>query len=271
MGELVDQCTKSQKIAGLLSIILSIITTILAFVWASHDNDHYTGWLGGFNKCTIHAVVMILGMCFCYTQALMSFRVLHFLGHDLTKRIHAMFHTLTIGAIITGLYNIIKWHNFKHYGHLSTMHSWLGILLILVYFQNWVLGIICFGIQRLGIPIEWKKKYLPSHRFLGIVGLLLATIVMQTGIAQKNWVDGTNGCMYTFSNDSEQNNPASAYTKIGMGCRMGMGIGILIILNCIAALYALWQFPVEIPQTTYVKPTEKLPEIDELLPVQEIL
>lgn len=242
MGELVDQCTTSQKVAGILSMILSSIATILGFWWGSQNNRNYSGWLGGYNDCTIHAVLMILGMCFCYSQALVSFRTLHFLGHDVTKGLHAMWHTFTIGAMITALYYIVQWHNGKRFGHLSTMHSWLGLMLVFIYFQNWILGIINFAFKNVVSP-EWKKKYLPTHRFLGIVGLLLAAVVMQTGIAQKNWIDGTNGCMYTFSNSEEKANPASGYGAIGEGCRVGLGIGVLIILNSFIVFYSLWQFP----------------------------
>jgi hypothetical protein len=244
MGELVDQCTTSQRMAGILSMILSSIAMILGFWWGSHENSNHTGWLDGFNNCTLHAVLMILGMCFCYTQALMSFRVLHDFGHAFAKGFHFLSHSFTVGLMIAALYYIIKWHNGKNLGHLSSMHSWLGLILVFVYFQNWVLGIVSFGLGD-RIPLEWKKKYLPSHRFLGIVGLLLAAVVMQTGIAQKNWIDGTSGCFYIFTDDEEKNNPAAGYTEIGAGCRASFGIGLIIILNTIVALFALWQFPID--------------------------
>lgn len=244
MGELVDQCTPLQRLAGGLSMCLSAIVMILGFWWGSHGNSKHEGWLGGFNKCTLHAVLMLLGMCFCYTQAIVSFRVLHSLGHGLTKFLHFLWHSCTVGLMIAALTFIIKWHNEMKLGHLTSMHSWLGLMLVFIYFQNWVLGIVSFG-GVISLSEEFKRKYLPSHRFLGIVGVLLAAVVMETGIAQKNWLDGPNGCLYTFTDNQYKQDPASGYDEIADGCRAALGIGLILILNTIAAIFALWQFPVD--------------------------
>ena len=142
MGELVDQCTTSQKVAGILSMILSAIVMVLGFWWGSHNNSGKSGWLGGFNDCTLHAVLMLFGMCFAYTQAITSYRVYHYFGHTFAKIIHGFWHTVCIAMVATALYYIIKFHNDQKWGHLSSMHSWLGLFLICIYFQNWLLVII---------------------------------------------------------------------------------------------------------------------------------
>jgi predicted hotdog family 3-hydroxylacyl-ACP dehydratase len=78
MGKLVDDCTMTQRIAGAISMSLSIIYMAVAFHWGSHrnsiDNDNIKpGFLGGFNKCTLHAVLMVLAMGCCYTQGRISY------------------------------------------------------------------------------------------------------------------------------------------------------------------------------------------------------
>lgn len=256
MGELVDQCTPSQKMAGKVSMAISSIVVILTFWWGAHSNTNYTGWLGGFNDCTIHAVLMVLGMCFCYSQALLSFRLLdHYLGHAFAKSLHLFWHTSTLILTSTALYFIIQWHNSTKdgLGHLASMHSWLGLGLVIIYSQNWCLGLLSFFLPGIVTP-EWKQKYLPSHRFLGIFGLLLASMVMETGIAQKNWIDGTNGCLYSLKNtgEGETTNPAMGYDNIDAGCRLSFWIGILIVLNVFLVLFALWQFPEE--KVSYTNP-----------------
>eukprot|EP01036_Dinobryon_divergens_P029283 gene29283-38353_t len=243
MGVLVDECLLSQKISALVSMVLSLIAMIVTYsFWATNNNDH-SGWLGKLNNtCVIHAVLMVTGMGFCYTQAVASFRVMSFLGvgHDVAKGLHGFWHTSTIILVITALVAIINFHNDQNWGHLTTMHSWLGILLLAVYSQNWLLGIFHFLFPW--ASLELRKNYLPSHRFFGIVGLFLAAVVMETGIAQKHWIDGTNGCMYTISTNEERQNPATGYMHIGGGCRAGLGVGVLLIFNCIFAVYALWDF-----------------------------
>lgn len=59
------------------------------------------------------------------------------------------------------------------WGHLSTLHSWLGLFFLTAYLLNFVGGGISFLIPQ--ISPEFRAAYLPSHRFLGIVTLLLAT------------------------------------------------------------------------------------------------
>lgn len=171
----------------------------------------------------------------------MSYRVLNVFGHKTTKVIHGIWHTVTVGLIITALIFIIQFHSDQNWGHLSTMHSWCAVLLLAVYFQNWLLGLIFFAFGDT-IPLEWKTKYLPSHRFLGIVGFFLAAVVMETGIEQKSWLDGSFGCIYTIINTEKWNNPAAHYLDIAEGCRVGFGIGIMIAINAVVAVYALWDF-----------------------------
>lgn len=190
MGSLADQALPSQIVTGILSMILSSIAMIIAFYWGSKPNPKHNGWLNGLDdNCTRHAVLMVLGMCFCYTQALVSFRVLHFLGHIAAKVIHGIWHTCNIGFVAGGLYCIIKFHNMKYWGHLSSIHSWMGLILLVFYFQNWVLGGSIFGVARSFFSGQFKASYLSYHRYFGIVGLLLASVTMLTGIEQKAWLE----------------------------------------------------------------------------------
>jgi len=248
MGILVDEALLSQKVAAVLSMALSLIAMIVSYTYWAQGNDNSEGWLGTIygNKCVIHAVLMITAFCFTYTQAAVSYRVLPLigLGHEPSKFIHSFWNTSTMILMITALVEIARFHNEKEWGHLTTMHSWLGVFLVALYSQNWVFGFIHFVLP---VSVEWRKRYLPSHRFFGIVGLLVAAIVMETGIAQKNWLDDATGCFYTNPDSTAyKEDPATAYFRIDAGCRAALGIGTLFIFNAIFAVYALWDFrPVE--------------------------
>ena len=250
MGVLVDTATPAQKIAGGLSMALSSIAMIVGFYWGSQENPLSeiglpipSGWLGGYNKCTLHACLMIFAMCFAYTQALTSYRVYNFLGHTAAKAIHGLWHLITAAIMLAALILIVQFHNEStQWGHLSSFHSWLGVLLVCIYSQNWILGLLSFGLPGI-MTDDFKAKYMPSHRFLGIVGFFVATCVMMTGIMQKAWLAG-GGCMYVFpsADSAEKYNPAAGYLDIRKGCQMGYGVGLLIILNAIAVMYSLWDF-----------------------------
>lgn len=262
MGVLVDETLPSQKIAAFISVALSLIALIVTYTyWAQRNNG--TGWLGSIsNKCTVHAVLMITGFGFTYTQAIVSYRLFTaIVGHEAAKILHGFWNTSTIILAITAIVKIVSFHNEENWGHLTTMHSWLAIFLLAIYSQNWVFGIIHFIFP---VSIEWKKRYLPSHRFFGIVGILLAAVVMETGIAQKNWIDDSFGCIYSFSGDfpsKYKEDPATGYNLIHKGCRASFGIGILLIFNAAFAVYSLWDFrPVE--EREKDKPYVELPPVD---------
>ena len=58
------------------------------------------------------------------------------------------------------------------WGHLSTLHSWLGLLFLCVYSLNFAGGAVSFLLPQ--VPADFRASYTPSHRFIGIVTLLLA-------------------------------------------------------------------------------------------------
>jgi Eukaryotic cytochrome b561 len=191
MGILVDAATPSQKIAGGISMALSFVAMVLGFMWGRHSfptdssgNVTPNGWLGGMGtdfphwKCTVHAVLMIFAMCFCYSHALVSYRVYHFLGHTAAKVIHGCWHVLTFAIMMAAIVLIIQFHNEVGMGHLFSFHSWMGIVTLGLYSQNWVLGVVSFALPNVVSP-AWKKQYMPSHRFLGIMGAFSAAVTMR--------------------------------------------------------------------------------------------
>lgn len=167
-----------QRSAGILSISISIIIMCWTYVWAARSNNPVEGWLNGFNDCTKHAVLMITGMGFCYPVALLSFRIGgKSLGHDLSKAMHGFFHLATLILVMTALVFIVLWHNDSKLGHLSSLHSWLGVLLLGIYIQNIVGGSSIFG--GFNFSDDFKVKYLPSHRFLGkFIFILLFLLIL---------------------------------------------------------------------------------------------
>jgi len=223
-------------------MVLSVVILLLTFAWwAPHAKVNQDGWLGGYNFCTLHASLMIAAFAFAFVNAAQSFRFLEGFGveHNVTKIVHACWHTLAVGLAIAALYFINQFHLSKGWGHLSTLHSWLGVLFLALYSQNWILGGSFFF--NAFVPLDWKKDYAPLHRFLGVASLLAATIAMETGIAQKSWLDG-DGCLFPLASASELAlSPSLFYSSIKPGCRLGFGIGILVAVNSVLAAFALWE------------------------------
>jgi len=261
-----------------MSYALSISACVLAFWWGSVAKENENGFLGGFNTCTLHAVLMIFAFCFSQTQAVLAYRINHsVLSHLTCKILHGLWHGVVVGVTVAALVYIVDFHNEKKFDHLSSFHSWLGVVLLILYSNNYVLGFLSFTLPQAGSPsrLRWAATYLPSHRFVGMTTFFFSAVVMTTvcgygacvcacsrathrcvvldirirvplcsfpqGIMQKAWLDG-GGCIPAINSLAVQNNPALGYATIPPGCRVGDAVGLLIIANAIVGVYALWDF-----------------------------
>jgi len=243
-----DRVLPSQRVAGVVSIVLSFVVMVLAFVWGATDNPVGTtddpnalpaGYLGGLSDPgTLHAVLMIFGFLFSQAVALMSYRVLSSLPHRTQKIVHGFSHVVTVSCVVAALVFIVQDHVNNGAGHLASLHSWLGVVVLTVFSQNFVLGVLSFALPKDNSParLRWAAAYLPSHRFLGLTTTFLAALAMCTGILQEEWNNG-GSCIYP--NTDPQLDPVAGYTSIPPGCRLANAIGVLIALNAAVACYAL--------------------------------
>ena len=85
--------------------------------------------------------------------------------------------------MVAALVYVVQFHNDNQLGHLSSFHSWLGVVLLAIYSNNFVLGFFSFALPKDGSSsrLRWAASYLPSHRFVGIATFF-------TGAWYRSWV-----------------------------------------------------------------------------------
>ena len=119
--------------------------------------------------------------------------------------------------------------------NLYSLHSWIGIAIITLFYAQQFLGFAAF-IFPVASPI-WRRAYLPLYVFFG--GFIYAALSMQVvlGLVNKT-VD--QGCGYNkhWSYNEPDTNPAEHFDSIYLGCRVGYGIGITVTVISMCALYA---------------------------------
>mmetsp|Transcript_9291 Transcript_9291/g.13902 ORF Transcript_9291/g.13902 Transcript_9291/m.13902 type:complete len:227 (+) Transcript_9291:155-835(+) len=214
----------ARLIAAILAIIFSMVAVILTVYWVYSDFD--TSYLGGLNTNHLlfnwHPVLMVSGMILCAISSLMSFRILPF-DKLIKKYVHATLHTLTIACICLGLTAVFQSSNNPntsaddgYSANLVSMHSYLGIIAIIVYGANYILGFTSFLLfKTLNIAEEIKAALMPYHIFLGICALFAAVIAVETGIMELSselTIDGNPACSYSVT--SADMNPAVHYSII---------------------------------------------------------
>lgn len=182
---------------------------------------------------------MVGGFIFCYTNSLVSFRIMPY-SKSITKPLHAAWHTATLVCVGLGLFAVFQSHNNpeKHagggyYANLYSLHSWLGIAAVTLYLQNYVLGFAYFLFPSWA-SVQARKLYMPTHISLGTFTFAAGTMAVVTGIMEwQAW----NSCKYSVT--EPDTNPALHYSLLSTGCRLSGGLGIVALLTCLLVCYAL--------------------------------
>jgi hypothetical protein len=246
-SELFQHASPMQKSAAYVALISAVVALFFLVAWMGGEHTS-NGCLGGFNFNELifnfHPVFMYTGMIICGLSALLSYRVIP-LPKPMTKKIHGLLHTLALCFIIMGLTCVFVGNNFKSkntphvfYQNLTSIHSYLGLGAVCVYFQNYIFGIYHFLTSLQTVPVEVRKEYKPMHIFFGMFSWILALMAVFAGIME---VQSEIGCYYDLT--APDLNPASHYHLLSYGCKLANGVGVITMLVAVFGLFALFNFP----------------------------
>jgi cytochrome b-561 len=188
-----------------------------------------------------------MGMIFFFVNAAMTYRVLPF-GHDINKVLHICFHTAAVVCVSFGLYAVFRSNNKYpydtytddgtkkdvYYSNLYSSHSFVGISAIVLFYQNYILGLVIFFI---GSP-ELKRNYLSNHIKLGMLAMITALAAVEAGVME---LATEYSCGYQSYNPDY--NPAANYHKESAGCKNLNGIAITVLITVLCAVFTLVDTP----------------------------
>ncbi|XP_033640030.1 cytochrome b561-like [Asterias rubens] len=165
-----------------MSQLFGITMMAVMVIWLQHHVGGFTwGGTGGY-----HPLLLTTALVFLFGEALLSFRTfsrcrLPYLGQ---KAIHATVHTVIIILVIVGLRaaTIAKDGEKVHVHHYS-MHSWLGILTVVLFCAQFIAGCVYYGAERfLREDHPLRAHYPQIHVFFGIFMLALSIGSCLTGL-----------------------------------------------------------------------------------------
>lgn len=98
---------------------------------------------------------------------------------------HAIIHIVTFILVVIGLVAAFDSHNLANppIPNLYSLHSWIGLIAVILFGMQWVAGFVSFLIPGLKEPI--KEMYMPLHIYFGLLGFGFAVIAALLGIAEK--------------------------------------------------------------------------------------
>lgn len=244
-SKLYEETTPLQRAAGIVSVLSIILGLILLITWSNTQSGD--SGLGGYNWdrliFTYHPTFMYSSLVLGSFSAIVSYRILPFTKY-VTKSIHGLLHTGAIVCIILGLTCVFLGNDDKskneynqYWPNLFSLHSFIGLGAVIVYFLNYIFGLIHFVPSLELIPGDLRKTYMPYHVFFGTFAVIASAMAVETGIMEASV---EVGCGYDV--DSADINPAEHYHRLPYGCKLANGVGVLVYLALFTLLYAIYRF-----------------------------
>ncbi|KAG2715861.1 hypothetical protein I3843_03G100600 [Carya illinoinensis] len=160
-------------IAGLILVLVWTIDFRGGLAWESTNKSLI------FN---IHPVLMLVGLIIIGGEAIVSYKSLPF-SKDVKKLVHLVLHAIALILGIIGVYTAFKYHNESGIANLYSLHSWLGIGIIVLYALQWIYGFLIFFYP--GGPGELRSFSMPWHVVFGLFVYVLAVGNASLGLLEK--------------------------------------------------------------------------------------
>lgn len=183
-----------QLVRLVLTTIFLLIPPILLIVYGKEYAS--LKW----DSSITHGIFMLFGFVLFMGTAVTSFRNMPFKSRDTRKLIHALLHTACLLFMIIGWAQIYKIthdnHSHSHESgdshshgnaHYLSVHSWLGVLTMIIFAVTYVFGAVVFNPYLKFIKPSIRMAAKPYHISAGIGVTLLAAAATTTGV--YNYVD----------------------------------------------------------------------------------
>eukprot|EP00066_Takifugu_rubripes_P002401 XP_003964313.1 PREDICTED: cytochrome b561 [Takifugu rubripes] len=165
-----------------LSQVLGLVSVVLAGVWMGQYKGGFA-WDGSAQQFNVHPLCMVLGLVFLQGDAILVYRVFHNEAKRNIKILHGIIHLLALGISIIGFVAVFNFHKVAKIPDMYSLHSWVGMATIVLFFLQWVMGLLFFLFP---VASSWlRASYLPIHVFCGLGLLVMSIGSCLLGITEK--------------------------------------------------------------------------------------
>ena len=233
---------KLQRSAHIAAHMLALLS-VLVVSWWIHMLGGLTLEAKGNSKLIFnyHPLLMIVAFCFM-TIATLSFQ--HYSEWGLTERsqrkfVHGLSWTVATLCGALALIAVFKSHNDETSGYIANLysfHSWIGIIVTILYVLQWLVGLGTFGLGY-GSP-SFKAVAVTIHKYIGPILYQGAAFTICLGIQEK---EGFVGCSYKV--ESADLLPIQHFFEIPLACRVSHALGLIVVVMSILTMFAIQEFP----------------------------
>ncbi|XP_057475185.1 transmembrane ascorbate ferrireductase 1-like [Actinidia eriantha] len=162
---------------------LGVAGLVMVLVWCIHFRGGLAWESSNKNLIfNIHPVLILIGLIIIGGEAIISYKALP-LKKEVKKLIHLVLHAIALILGIVGIYAAFKFHNESSIANLYSLHSWIGIGVIVLYGIQWIYGFIVFFYP--GGTDAIRRESLPWHVLFGLFVYVLAVSNAALGFLEK--------------------------------------------------------------------------------------
>lgn len=164
---------------------LGALVVILVNVWAGHYHGGFAWRSNPDVEFNWHPVLMTLGMIFIYANSILIYRAFRNNRKRRLKLAHMLLHVVAFVVVVIGLVAVFDSHNLKHppIPNLYSLHSWIGIISLVLFACQWLAGFVTFFFPGLQAPL--RATYMPVHIFFGLACFIMAVVAALLGLTEK--------------------------------------------------------------------------------------
>uniref|UniRef100_A0A915BK13 Cytochrome b561 domain-containing protein n=1 Tax=Parascaris univalens TaxID=6257 RepID=A0A915BK13_PARUN len=207
------------------------IAVFLVAIWMGGYEDGFAWSDDPERQFHYHPTFMTMGLIFLYGEALLVYRVFRNERKRFSKLLHLTLHTMVLIFMIIALKAVWDSHDYHRKDgeldpipNLYSLHSWIGITVVITYCIQYVSGFTTFFFPGLSIPM--RQFVMPFHQAFGLGIFCFVAITASMGISERAawhhtcWTQGKELC-------GEQ----AISNLLGLSILMYCGSVVIIVLN----------------------------------------
>ncbi|CAL1273530.1 unnamed protein product [Larinioides sclopetarius] len=168
-------------VAVISSQVVGLLCIALVVRWCQMYEGF--GWEDPKQQFYYHPLLMVLGLVFCYGDAIIIYRVLSFMPKWILKIIHAVLHVLAILLSSIALAAVLENHRRTKKADFYSLHSWIGIATFGMFALQYLGSFVTFMLPW--VPNVWRGRIMPFHTFFGVGLFVMAVGTAEMGLTEK--------------------------------------------------------------------------------------
>lgn len=186
-----DQSVKLFNIILVMSQVFGGLAVLLVTIWMSKFESGFAWNEDPDKEFNYHPTFMIMGMVFLFGEALLVYRVFRNERKKFSKTLHVILHSCVLVFMLMALKAVFDYHNLHKdpsgnpapIVNLVSLHSWIGLSVVILYFAQYIVGFITYFFP--GMPIPIRQLVMPFHQMFGVLIFIFVSITVAMGISER--------------------------------------------------------------------------------------